>query len=372
QDSKTTYYIYRADGTKVKKSGTAGLATDYLDGFQYTESNLKFVPTSESYFNFENNKYIYNYADHLGNVRLSYFKNGTGIEVLEENNYYPFGLKHKGYNILGSNPSYNYKYNGKELQETGMYDYGARMYMPDLERWGVVDPLAEKMRRWSPYNYAFDNPMRFIDPDGRAPKTDFTFNIKTGDVKQVGETNNLPDRIVKTDKNGNVAYNKKGEAKIEVDNIAKGILKDGQNFKTSDNIIDVGEKGQPTLKQLEDFAVKLFDYVGVELSGAYLSNEDSKDAKINSVYMDDYGGNSYSSSITTINRNDLKRRGLYTNTSFHTHPTLGYSRSASTSASQADRDFRDSWKEYKLVHNFIILTRPETGPGVEKVDYTND
>ncbi|MFP3541519.1 hypothetical protein, partial [Pseudomonas sp. SIMBA_044] len=84
--------------------------TEYLDGFQYEvistsgDPLIKFVSTSEGYFNFENNKYIYNYVDHLGNVRLSFLNNGSGAEVLEENNYYPFGLKHEGYNVLTGNP----------------------------------------------------------------------------------------------------------------------------------------------------------------------------------------------------------------------------------------------------------------------------
>ncbi len=142
---------------------------------------MKFFPTAEGYFNFETGKYVYNYTDHLGNTRLSYFKNGSGAEIIEESNYYPFGLKHEGYNVLSGNPAYKYKYNGKELQESGMYDYGARFYMPEIGRWGVVDPLAEKMTRHNPYNYAFNNPIRFIDPDGRQG-TDWVHNRETNQI----------------------------------------------------------------------------------------------------------------------------------------------------------------------------------------------
>lgn len=184
-------YIYNAAGQKIEKivtEGTLTNTTNYLGGYQYKNNVLEFFPTAEGYVKNTAGtfSYIFQYKDHLGNVRLSYAKNPTTqvLEIIDETHYYPFGLKHKGYVALEES-SNKYKYNGKELQdELGLnfYDYGARNYDPALGRWMNIDPLAEKSRRYSPYTYALDNPVYFIDPDGMMAYPPVGFDAKTGTV----------------------------------------------------------------------------------------------------------------------------------------------------------------------------------------------
>jgi hypothetical protein len=87
--------------------GTSEIITDYLGGFQYLNGNLQFFPQPEGYVNIIKHgvdvlyiNYVYNYTDHLGNIRLSYGidPETNVLKILEENHYYPFGLKHTNYN----------------------------------------------------------------------------------------------------------------------------------------------------------------------------------------------------------------------------------------------------------------------------------
>jgi RHS repeat-associated protein len=90
--------------------------------------------------------------------------------IVQENHYDPWGV-----NLVGIEkellPVHRYQYNGKEkLTDLGInnYDYGARHYDAALGRWFTIDPLAEKYKAWSAYNYTYDNPANNIDPDGRS------------------------------------------------------------------------------------------------------------------------------------------------------------------------------------------------------------
>ena len=223
-------YIYDATGIKLRKTVTQTTGgtntTHYAGGYVYLNNTLQFIAQPEGYVDpvaqssqvkgssngtttYSAYNYIFQFKDHLGNIRLSYGdsdKNGAvdTSEIIEESHYYPFGLKQKGYNYVqagGNDLAQQWKFGGKQYQEElglDWYDITARNYDPALGRWMNLDPLAEAMRRHSPYNYAFDNPIFFIDPDGMMPcdtgncpedhaAAEPEGNTLTGAVKGAGE-----------------------------------------------------------------------------------------------------------------------------------------------------------------------------------------
>lgn len=174
----------------------------------------------------------------------------------------------------------------------------SRMYDPALGRFWQVDPMAEKRYWVNPYNFVQSNPINRVDPTGL---TDFAMNRKSGDITQVGDKNDNPDRILKTDKNGNVMKkgdgflgflvreSKRGEAKVAIGGIQQGILKDGANFQSKDNVVAVGGQGQATVQGVKDFALKLSNYVGKEVGGYDLASKGG--SAINNIYIGRYGNN---------------------------------------------------------------------------------
>jgi len=177
-------YLYDANGTKVAKivkTDEGEKTTDYLGGFQYYENELQFFPTEEGYVYPKDKKeylYVFQYKDHLGNIRLSYQDiNGDGsiqpTEILEENNYYPFGLKQEGYNDLSSpHPFYKYTYVGQEFQDDwglNMTAMDFRQYDQALGRFYGMDMLGELAHNQTPYQYGFNNPILWEDRTGLFP-----------------------------------------------------------------------------------------------------------------------------------------------------------------------------------------------------------
>ena len=276
-------YFYNASGQKAQKvvtENTTVTTTDYLGGYQYKNAVLQFFPTAEGYVKntpvsgTNTYSYVFNYTDHLGNVRLSYTKDATtgSLKILEENNYYPFGLKHSPYNAIAPAPEYKYKFNGKELQDElglDMYDFGARLYDRQLNIWRTPDPKAETSRRFSPYAYALNNPIYFIDPDGMqaddwieykgkngqqqiiydsSVKTKAQAEAKYSNVKQVFEAGTgksaKTGEVVSFQKDGTFSVN--GGKSMDVDDTSyttKGGTYIGENKGVVDAFGDFGPEG---------------------------------------------------------------------------------------------------------------------------------
>ena len=177
-DGVLVNYTYLADGTKIRAVDADGEGLEYRGSLTFRRSSDDTL-TPES-IAFPGGRFVamqgadgsirmvpnYHIADHLGSVRT--IVNGTG-RVVETNDYYAFGSR---WDRSGSliDQSNRYRYNSKEEQATfgtPYSDYGARQYSSALGRWLAVDPLAEKYYSISPYAFCNNNPVNFVDPDGR-------------------------------------------------------------------------------------------------------------------------------------------------------------------------------------------------------------
>ncbi len=168
-------YIYDASGTKLQKqiydNSSLTNTKTYAGSFIYANDTLEYALFDEGRLIDESGTFRYEYflKDHLGNTRVTFTKNGSTVEILQQDHYYPFGMNFAGISTTQATLENKYKYNGKEKQdEFGMnwYDYGARFYDPVIARWHVVDPMAETSRNMTPYHYASNNSINRIDPDG--------------------------------------------------------------------------------------------------------------------------------------------------------------------------------------------------------------
>lgn len=118
----------------------------------------------------------YELSNHLGNVlavvsdNINLDQDSTWASVVNVTDYYPFGLAMEGRSLQDS--AYRYGFNGKELDGGGEwggqnnYDYGFRIYNPSIAKFLSVDPLTGSYPWYTPYQFAGNKPIRFIDLDG--------------------------------------------------------------------------------------------------------------------------------------------------------------------------------------------------------------
>ncbi len=268
----------------------------------------------------------YEYRDLVGNLRLS-FKDATignpairnAPTVVQVVEYDPYGLELKGLGYESTPSPSKFKFTGKESINDfslGWIDFGARMYDKQIGRWSAIDPLAENGRRWSPYCYAFDNPVRFIDPDGRWPfpswselankAKNYVVNkaVETATNVAVATVNYVKNEVKEVLKNTEVAVYGKAEVKLTTG--AGGAAE----------IKGVGVDARYRHVELLSGGVELDSKKGGSLSGNYASkNGETKEVSNASVGFILEGG--YSQETTksrngiTATKSEIDAGGVY-------------------------------------------------------------
>jgi len=113
--------------------------------------------------------YYYTLKDHLGSVRSEFKGDGTNVGYTH---YYASGIEITDPGMGTQTLQSRERFNGKEFQTDfglNMLDYSKRFYDGARMQWPTLDPLAEIHPEISPYAYCLNNPVKYVDRDGRNP-----------------------------------------------------------------------------------------------------------------------------------------------------------------------------------------------------------
>ncbi|HKM22248.1 MAG TPA: RHS repeat-associated core domain-containing protein, partial [Lachnospiraceae bacterium] len=190
---RNSKHIYLGDTRVLTKVARA-------DGFETNEDSIK--------------QYYY-HSDHLGSAQLITNADGDEYERIE---YTPYGELWVEKASAASNIDIPYRFTGKERdEETGLYYFGARYLDPKYSRWLSTDPAlsdyipgapvndeAKKRNKNLPgmggvfntvnlhlYHYAGNNPVKYIDPDGRE-----TITILFANKSMISELKRMQNQVL--------------------------------------------------------------------------------------------------------------------------------------------------------------------------------
>ena len=194
QQSKYIKYSYNQDGIKIRKevydNNNLSVKYDYLDAVHYENGAIAFISNEvgRALPKSGTNSYTYEYflKDHLGNNRIVISRDINGdADITQEDSYYPFGLTFNSY-VNGDKNKYLFNQgtgektfqgnDGKSFRverqpeiQLDMTKY--RMYDYTIGRFINADPLADHPNQidQSPYQYAWNNPVVYNDPEGDCP-----------------------------------------------------------------------------------------------------------------------------------------------------------------------------------------------------------
>lgn len=206
------------------------------------------------------------YFDELS---ITHTKSAKSLQVTQSSDFYPFGMKmqpasyqHQGHNVN------KYTYNGKEEQkETRWYDYGARMYQPDLGRFFTQDRFSEKYYGLNPYQYGANNPILFIDINGDSL-----------DINNVHSSLEDLRSLVKTKNQFRVTAEENGRVSIDLSGLSEKRIKKDKGLLLLSEISSNSEVNMLyTSAEIEEFGNSLI-VVGLDPNGVVNASNKGKDS----------------------------------------------------------------------------------------------